>query len=46
MANEDALPWVNLKTVTAAARAFLDPVLATVEDSARWDPIRASWQAP
>ena len=46
MAKEDALPWVSLEAVTAAARAFLDPVLATVEDRARWDPVRASWQAP
>ena len=40
MAREDGLPWPTLDAVTAAARAFLDPVLGggliATWDSRRW----------
>lgn len=35
------LPWADLATVTAAARAFLDPVLAG--DDGTWDPVTWTW---
>ena len=41
MANADQLAWPTLSEVTAAAKAFLDPVLAGERDE-RWDP--ASWR--
>jgi hypothetical protein len=37
MAREDRLAWASLANVTAAAKAFLDPVLA--------GPIVATWAA-
>jgi hypothetical protein len=42
MAREDQLPWTTLADVTAAARAFLDPVL-TPAAPARWDPVTRQW---
>ncbi|HET9596907.1 MAG TPA: nucleotidyl transferase AbiEii/AbiGii toxin family protein [Anaeromyxobacteraceae bacterium] len=42
MAEEDALPWPTLAEVTAAARAFLDPVLASPAED-RWDPEAWNW---
>jgi hypothetical protein len=42
MAREDQLAWSRLADVTAAARAFLDPVLAGGLD-ARWDPEAWDW---
>jgi hypothetical protein len=42
MARDDQLAWATLEDVTAAARAFLDPVLAGVVD-AHWDPLRRVW---
>jgi hypothetical protein len=44
MAREDELPWPTLDDVTAAARSFLDPVLAGNLD-ATWEPERWSWRA-
>jgi len=45
MASQDQLPWQTLVDVTAAARAFLDPVLASDID-ATWSPDNWSWQRP
>jgi hypothetical protein len=42
MAKADQLAWPTLVEVTAAARAFFDPVLAGELD-ARWDPASWSW---
>ena len=42
MAKADQLAWPTLVEVTAAARAFLNPVLASEQD-ARWDPASWSW---
>jgi hypothetical protein len=42
MAREDLLPWPTLANVTAAAGAFLDPVLAETT-SATWDPNAWRW---
>ena len=42
MAKADALSWQTLAQVTAAAKAFLDPILAG-EREARWDPTSWSW---
>lgn len=41
MAREDNLPWPDLAKVTAAARAFLDPVLEG--DEGTWDPASWTW---
>lgn len=41
MAREDRLPWLDLRTVHAAAAAFLDPVLAG--ERGRWQPETAAW---
>jgi len=41
MAAQDRLPWITLPDVTAAARTFLDPVLAG--SAARWDPVGWRW---
>ena len=43
MAEADDLPWATLASVTAAARAFLDPVLAG-ETAMRWRPASWSWR--
>jgi hypothetical protein len=43
MAREDELPWHTLADVTAAARAFLDPVLAHAAP-ATWDPENWRWR--
>jgi Nucleotidyl transferase AbiEii toxin, Type IV TA system len=43
LAREDQLAWPTLADVTAAARAFLDPVLADDID-ARWDPKAWDWK--
>ena len=40
---DDGLPWPNLTEVLAAARAFLDPVLAGA--AGRWDASSCSWRA-
>lgn len=42
MAAEDALPWSTLEEVTAAARGFLDPVLASAGDGC-WNPTTWTW---
>jgi len=42
MAREDRLAWPALHEVTAAARQFLDPVLAGALD-ATWQPARWTW---
>ena len=43
MVEEDALPWATLGEVTAAARAFLDPVLVARSTAGRWDPGMWTW---
>jgi predicted nucleotidyltransferase component of viral defense system len=43
MAREDELRWTTLDDVTAAARVFLDPVLAGRVD-ATWDPLAWAWR--
>lgn len=43
MAREDQLAWPTLAEVTAAARAFVDPVLAGGLD-ADWNPATWSWR--
>jgi hypothetical protein len=45
MAREDQLAWPTLAAVTAAARAFLDPVLAGGLDAA-WSPEACAWGRP
>jgi len=42
MAREDQLGWTTLDEVTAAAKAFLDPVLAG-ELEATWNPTNWTW---
>lgn len=42
MAAEDGLAWPTLEDATAAARAFLDPVLAGLT-AATWDPTGFRW---
>jgi hypothetical protein len=42
MAKADQLAWSTLTDVTAAAKAFLDPILAG-ERAARWDPKSWRW---
>jgi len=44
MARADQLLWPTLDDVTAAARAFLDPVLAEDMD-ATWEPGAWRWRA-
>jgi hypothetical protein len=44
MAGEDQLRWRTLVDVTAAARAFLDPILAGRNDGT-WKPDRWNWGA-
>ena len=43
LAEEDELAWTTLEEVTAAARAFLDPVLAG-EVAATWEPAEWAWR--
>jgi hypothetical protein len=43
MATEDRLEWPTLAALTAAARVFLDPVLAGARD-ATWNPETWVWQ--
>jgi hypothetical protein len=43
MAREDHLQWATLDQVTAAAKAFLDPVLAAELD-ATWLPAEWLWR--
>ncbi len=43
MAAEDDLPWRTIAEVEAAARAFLDPVLARAERGS-WDPQAWTWR--
>ena len=45
MAREDQLAWPTLAEVTAAARTFLDPVLAGELDAA-WSPGAWAWRRP
>jgi len=45
LAREDELAWPTLAEVTAAARAFLDPVLAGELDAA-WSPGAWAWRRP
>jgi len=42
MAKADQLAWSTLTDVTAAAKAFLNPILAS-ERAARWDPKSWRW---
>jgi len=42
MAGEDGLAWRTLADLTAAVRAFLDPVLVR-EASGRWLPVEWAW---
>lgn len=47
MARDDQLPWRSLDDVTAAARQFLDPVLAPVlpgPPGATWHPAEWRWR--
>ncbi|MBM4061807.1 MAG: nucleotidyl transferase AbiEii/AbiGii toxin family protein [Planctomycetes bacterium] len=44
MAREHDLPWPSLQGLTAAVRAFLDPLLAG--NAGRWDPGAFAWRAP
>jgi hypothetical protein len=44
MARENELAWPTLDTVTEAARAFIDPVLAGELD-ATWEPATWSWRS-
>ncbi|MDX2086367.1 MAG: nucleotidyl transferase AbiEii/AbiGii toxin family protein [Kofleriaceae bacterium] len=44
MAAENQLPWPDLDHVTAAARAFLNPVLAS-NLRATWDPKNWTWSS-
>jgi hypothetical protein len=44
IAQKDRLPWATLDEVAAAARSFLDPMLAG-ESDARWDHESWSWTA-
>lgn len=43
MAAEDQLAWPTLAEVTAAARAFLDPILTGAADST-WNPPTWAWE--
>jgi predicted nucleotidyltransferase component of viral defense system len=43
MARDDRLAWLSLEAVAAAARQFLDPVLAGALD-ATWIPARWTWR--
>ncbi len=43
MAREDNLTWRTLADVTAAAKAFLDPVLGGAADTV-WDPTEWRWK--
>lgn len=43
MAREDGLVWSTIEEVTAAAKGFLDPVLAGELDAA-WAPARWAWR--
>lgn len=45
LARTDKLRWTTLDEVTAAARAFLDPVLAS-ESDLRWEPATWTWVPP
>jgi hypothetical protein len=45
LAREDQLPWTTLADVTAVARGFLDPVLAS-ESIATWNPATWCWARP
>jgi len=45
LAREDQLPWPTLADVSAAARGFLDPILAT-EPVATWSPATWLWARP
>lgn len=45
LAAEDQLEWPTLTVVTAAARAFLDPVLGGSLDLI-WDPAGRAWERP
>jgi hypothetical protein len=44
MAREDQLPWKQIADVTAAAQAFLDPILAHLAN-ATWNPSLYQWVA-
>jgi hypothetical protein len=41
MARDDGLPWTTLEHVYAAARAFVDPVLAG--HAGPWDHVAGRW---
>ena len=43
MAREDQLAWPTVDDVTAAARAFIDPILAASLD-ATWEPVAWKWR--
>ncbi|MBM4368059.1 MAG: nucleotidyl transferase AbiEii/AbiGii toxin family protein [Deltaproteobacteria bacterium] len=42
MAEEEGLPWLDLASVTAVVRAFLDPVLGVAEGD--WSPAMRRWR--
>jgi len=42
IAQEDDLEWRTLPELVAAVRAFIDPVLGSVDD-ARWSPMLWKW---
>jgi len=44
MVREEGLRWTSLAEVTAAVRAFLDPVLRG--ETGVWSPVRWSWEPP
>jgi len=44
LAEQDELAWTTLEDVTAAARAFLDPVLGGTVDAA-WEPAAWAWRS-
>lgn len=44
MASENRLPWPDLESVTAAARAFMEPVLTAEVVGGVWSPEHWEWQ--
>lgn len=45
MARDNHLQWATLVEVTAAVRAFLEPVLRSDDAAAEWDPAAWAWRA-
>lgn len=44
LAKENGLPWPTLQSVAAAARSFIDPVLAG-NSSTTWEPAEWEWRS-